>query len=58
MPRIAVSKAREAREDKMDLNIAWKALAEKGSRLKWAELKTELDRAALGLSHQCDNRGD
>jgi prevent-host-death family protein len=36
----------EALEDKMDLGLARKALAEKGSRVKWEELKKELDRTA------------
>lgn len=36
----------EALEDKMDLDIARKALTEKGSRVKWEELKKELSRGA------------
>lgn len=36
----------EALEDKMDLDTARKALTERGSRVKWDELKKELDRAA------------
>jgi prevent-host-death family protein len=32
----------EALEDKMDLDTARKALAEKGARVKWAQLKKEL----------------
>jgi prevent-host-death family protein len=36
----------EALEDKMDLDTARKALAEKGSRVKWKELRKELSRAA------------
>jgi prevent-host-death family protein len=36
----------EALEDKMDLDTARKALAEKGSRVKWEELRKELSHAA------------
>jgi len=36
----------EALEDKMDLDIARKALAEKGPNVKWEELKKEMDRVA------------
>jgi len=36
----------EALEDKMDLDAARKALAEKGSNVRWEDLKKELDRAA------------
>lgn len=32
----------EALEDKMDLDAARKALAEKGSRIKWEQLKKQL----------------
>ena len=35
----------EALEDKMDLDTARKALAEKGSRVKWEELRKELSHA-------------
>jgi prevent-host-death family protein len=35
----------EALEDKMDLETARKALAEKGPRVKWAQLKKQLARA-------------
>ena len=36
----------EALEDKMDLETARRALAEKGSRVKWEQLKKELTGAA------------
>jgi prevent-host-death family protein len=36
----------EALEDKMDLDTARKALAEKGSRVKWDELRKEMSLAA------------
>jgi prevent-host-death family protein len=36
----------EALEDKMDLDTVRKALAEKGSRVKWKELRKKLSRAA------------
>jgi prevent-host-death family protein len=36
----------EALEDKMDLETARRALAEKGPRVKWKELKQELTRSA------------
>lgn len=36
----------EALEDKMDLETARKALAEKGPRVKWEQLKKDLRQAA------------
>jgi prevent-host-death family protein len=36
----------EALEDKMDLDAARKALAEKGPRIKWEQLKKELARVS------------
>ena len=38
----------EALEDKMDLETARKALAEKGPRVKWEQLKKELTSAPDG----------
>ena len=36
----------EALEDKMDLDAARKALAEKGSRIPWEQLKKQLERSS------------
>jgi prevent-host-death family protein len=38
----------EALEDKMDLDTARKALAEKGARVKWEQLRKELTALADG----------